>query len=661
MREAVRQSRPDRVNSGEGDDRNCLSCLVGGRRSGRADRENGINAAVPHYFLRQFRERIDIPRCAPKLKTNITPFDVTKFAQELAGEFNLRRNGGRGELDDALHSRRLLRTRHKRPRYRSAEERDELASSHMTSLESRSAQSPDHSSLRVSSEWHMNPVSDNNRVECPRSVISAVLCLGQPLPVHPDQRTSSDRPTCLKGAMNGLKLAILIHGTDLSPAVTFQSVTTSALATGPVSNHTAPANSDTPQPRNARAALLSTMSTLARERPWISSLALMRRQLRHITVSSSPQRAAALDSRLAPAGCACLIELPVVQADQLLRRLIGLDGARLDPRLERPLERKRRVELAVEAETFHGLDRCLDGDRRAIVASGLCGEHRLARVLTGPFPCVPECPCDLGRGLGVVVDDRGLGDRETAIFVVVRRIVLGDEPPSDLLVLHQRWAGLSHGDRGELPRLEPLRHIVVQTRQRLPGQGRQRYVSGSVQSGCLQPMVKPHMTVQQERFDGKWKDLDRLPLEVSGGLDRRVRRDHHRPAAEVVAVDDVIVDISGHHVMKLIRVEISKIGLGEPRVGLYPEPMGSALGDGSTIVECGDASDPQAFFGEEAFRESRILAEVTGGPGRVVAHDESLLVRDAIRRRTQRVNEPHGHDDCNKASHCQLLYVVMST
>jgi hypothetical protein len=102
------------------------------------------------------------------------------------------------------------------------------------------------------------------------------------------------------------------------------------------------ANSDIPQPRNARAALLSSMSTLARERPWIS-LALMRRQLRHITVSSSPQRAAALDSRLAPAGCACLIELPVVQADQLLRRLIGLDGARLDPRLERPLERKRRV------------------------------------------------------------------------------------------------------------------------------------------------------------------------------------------------------------------------------------------------------------------------------------------------------------------------------
>ena len=32
----------------------------------------------------------------------------------------------------------------------------------------------------------------------------------------------------------------------LSPAVMFQSVTTSALATGSVSNHTAPANSDIP-------------------------------------------------------------------------------------------------------------------------------------------------------------------------------------------------------------------------------------------------------------------------------------------------------------------------------------------------------------------------------------------------------------------------------
>src|SRR6266436_1407254 len=113
--------------------------------------------------------------------------------------------------------------------------------------------------------------------------------------------------------------------------------------------------------------------------------------------------------------------------------------------------------------------------------------------------------------------------------------------------------------------------------------------------------------------------------------------------------------------MKLVRVEISEIGLGEPRVGLHPEPMGYALGDGSAIVERGDAPDPQAFFGEEAFHENRILTEVTGRPRRVVAHDESLLVRDAIRRRAQRVDEPHGHDDCIEASHCQLLYLVMST
>jgi hypothetical protein len=41
--------------------------------------------------------------------------------------------------------------------------------------------------------------------------------------------------------------------------------------------------------------------------------------------------------------------------------------------------------------------------------------------------------------------------------------------------------------------------------------------------------------------------------------------------------------------MKLVRVEISEVGLGEPGVGLDPEPMGSALGDGSAIVERGDA------------------------------------------------------------------------
>ena len=84
--------------------------------------------------------------------------------------------------------------------------------------------------------------------------------------------------------------------------------------------------------------------------------------------------------------------------------------------------------------------------------------------------------------------------------------------------------------------------------------------------------------------------------------------------------------------MKLVRVEIPEIGLGEPRVGLHPEPMGSALGDGSAIVERGDAPDPQAFFGEEAFHENGILTEVTGRPRRVVAHNESLLVRGASRR-----------------------------
>src|SRR5262249_1891920 len=105
-----------------------------------------------------------------------------------------------------------------------------------------------------------------------------------------------------------------------------------------------------------------------------------------------------------------------------------------------------------------------------------------------------------------------------------------------------------------------------------------------------------------------------------------------------------------------------EIGLGEARVGLHPEPMGSALGGRSAIVECGDAADPQAFFGEEAFHESRILTEVTGRPCCVVTHDESLIVRGDIRRRAQRVNEPHNHYDCiEEAPHCQLLYLGMST
>jgi hypothetical protein len=40
---------------------------------------------------------------------------------------------------------------------------------------------------------------------CPFRVIRVVLHLGQPLPVRPYQRTSSDRSACLKGAMSGLR------------------------------------------------------------------------------------------------------------------------------------------------------------------------------------------------------------------------------------------------------------------------------------------------------------------------------------------------------------------------------------------------------------------------------------------------------------------------
>src|SRR5262249_45427927 len=137
-------------------DRDRSSCLVGGKRSKRAERENGIDAAVPNDVLRQCRERIDVARCAAKLETNIASFHVAKFAQRLAGQFNLRRPVGRGELDNARHSRHLLRSRHERPRCRSAEQRNEYASSHMPPLETRSAQPPDYSSLAMSSERHIN-------------------------------------------------------------------------------------------------------------------------------------------------------------------------------------------------------------------------------------------------------------------------------------------------------------------------------------------------------------------------------------------------------------------------------------------------------------------------------------------------------------------------
>jgi hypothetical protein len=60
--------------------------------------------------------------------------------------------------------------------------------------------------------------------------------------------------------------------------------------------------------------------------------------------------------------------------------------------------------------------------------------------------------------------------------------------------------------------------------------------------------------------------------------------------------------------------------------------MRSALGEGSAIVERGDAPDSQALFGEKAFHENRILTEVTGRPSWVVAHNECLLVRGASRR-----------------------------
>src|SRR5712691_5067327 len=53
----------------------------------------------------------------------------------------------------------------------------------------------------------------------------------------------------------------------------------------------------------------------------------------------------------------CSSELPIIQTRQLLRRPIGLDGARLDPSAERTLQRLSNIELSVEAEAgFHRFD-----------------------------------------------------------------------------------------------------------------------------------------------------------------------------------------------------------------------------------------------------------------------------------------------------------------
>src|SRR6478672_5167056 len=68
-------------------------------------------------------------------------------------------------------------------------------------------------------------------------------------------------------------------------------------------------------------------------------------------------------------------------------------------------------------------------------------------MLAGPFPRVSERPGNLGRSLGLVLDDRALDDCEAAIFFVVRGFVLSDEPPRELLVLHDQRPGLRDRNR----------------------------------------------------------------------------------------------------------------------------------------------------------------------------------------------------------------------
>src|SRR5260370_42503009 len=69
-------------------------------------------------------------------------------------------------------------------------------------------------------------------------------------------------------------------------------------------------------------------------------------------------------------------------------------------------------------------------------------------MLAGPFPRGSERLGNLGRSLGLVLDDRALDDCEAAIFFVVRGFVLSDEPPRELLVLHDQRRGLR--DRNQL-------------------------------------------------------------------------------------------------------------------------------------------------------------------------------------------------------------------
>src|SRR5205085_12650008 len=71
------------------------------------------------------------------LDRHIAPLDIARFGQTLA-EYccQVLDRGTNIEIADHRH-RRLLRARHERPRYRSAEHRDELAASHSITSSAR--------------------------------------------------------------------------------------------------------------------------------------------------------------------------------------------------------------------------------------------------------------------------------------------------------------------------------------------------------------------------------------------------------------------------------------------------------------------------------------------------------------------------------------------
>ena len=101
-------------------------------------------------FVRGGLNKMSVPDAvrggSPRTRTNLSARANVRYGSEAdilrrGSHVRFTRNVGRGETDDAWYSRRLLRACRERPNYRSAQKRDELASSHVTSLEGSPAAS----------------------------------------------------------------------------------------------------------------------------------------------------------------------------------------------------------------------------------------------------------------------------------------------------------------------------------------------------------------------------------------------------------------------------------------------------------------------------------------------------------------------------------------